>query len=885
MSSLKLCFMLAFGAALLSCTPKMESTKAAQPTLSQKEATSRFEQVSNVTYDQEFWLDASKETFTGKIDIAFDWKVTTLPVKIDFFRGEIKKATVNSQDVTLKYDDRQITIDNKFHVNGRQHVILEFARVYDPEANGLFRFVDPVDKKLYLYSNLEPNFASAVFPCFDQPDIKATFKMTVHAPDNWTIVTSTLPEKVSEPEDGVKTWTFPLSAKMATYVWSLHGGEYKIFEDKKADFPTRIFIRQSLADQIRPEEWFPPAKAGLKFYGEFFGITYPYKKLDLVLVPEFNWGGMENIAAITLTESEVKKGAHTREQKLKIAGLLLHEIAHQWFGDLVTMKWWDDLWLNESFATFMESLSLPKAGFQAEAARDFFHDKLWAYATDDRVTTHPIAGVITDTSQAESQFDGITYGKGASVMKQLMYLITEEKFRDGVREHFKAHRDSFAVLADFMGALGKASGRSLDTWTQQWLKTSGLNTAVMDVTCTNGKITSAKIKQYASKDHPVLREQAMKIAFLSGEGKLEVKDMFRVQFSGDVTELKEITGRKCPKMIFPNYQDYGYAKFRLDDASLATLKTSIGLIKDPFVREMAWMNLFSLVIDGEWSIKEFAALWLQEFPKETDDRVLTELSGLARARYAFMPSILSFSPPGKDLETWRAKVDEMLWAELDKSKGGSDRQMILMDSILSLASTTASQKKLAGMLDGTVTIAGFDFDQTRRWQALRRLATANIPDLGSRIDAELKRDSSADGEQRAIAARVSVPEKTVKDEFLKTIADDKSPMSFTKKKVAISNLFPEEQIDLRNEFGEMFYKDLTRFVGKETRSDFFLESFVRLAPLRAGKNLDAETFLSRHNVLPETVRRFLKEHVETGERLQKAHSTALAKATDVPPSH
>jgi aminopeptidase N len=858
---------------VMACTINKSSVKLSQPVLTQQEAEVRFAAVSNVSYEQEFLLDPAKKFFTGKIDIAFEWRAANGPLRVDFYNGTIKKTTLNSKDVELKYDGQALYLDAKLRTDGVQHLTVAFERSYDPEANGLYLFEDPKDKRVYIYSNLEPNFANAVFPCFDQPDIKATFKMRVTAPSEWIVVTSTLPEK-SEVKDGLKTWNFPTSAKMATYVWSLYAGPYHVFEDldKKVVFPTRLLMRESIANQIKVNEWFPIIRDGLKFYGEFFNTPYPYGKMDFIFVPEFNWGGMENIAAIALSERFLKLGDHTREDRLHNAAVALHEIAHMWFGDLVTTKWWDNLWLNESFATFAESISIAQVGFP-EASRAFNDQKQWAYSTDEKVTTHPIQGIVENTSQAQNDFDGITYGKGASVLKQLYYLIGEDRFRAGLKSYFDKFHNGNAVLADFISALSQAASRPLESWSDQWLKNAGLNNARLQLTCLEGKISSAKILQTASVEHPLLREQAMKIAFLRGTEKLQVKEVFRVVFSGESTQMKELEGKTCPAIVFLNFEDFGYAKFRLDESSLRELKKSIGSIEDPFVRQLGWNYLWSLVQDGELNVKEFAYIWLRELPHETDDQNISLLLHMAGSRHVLDPSLTRFYPKGMDEQVWRAEVDKVILAEIQKAKPGSDREKHFLDGFISLASTPDVNTKLAAWLDGRGGPAP-QIDQERRWAALKHLASFGFEGVLSRVDAELKQDSSARAQELALAAKVTIPSAATKKQSFESLEQETSPLSFSERKIVMENMFPVSQTTLRKEFSSRFYKDLATFVGPEPKSDFFLESYMYLIPVNPGPMNEAREFLKKHDSLPTSVKRSLRESIEAGEKLERIEQTA-----------
>lgn len=883
-----ICFFTVFFTACTRHFPSIpKETTASQPNLTRHAAMARVAQVSHVSYDQEFHLDKTSSTFSGKVDIAFDWKNTGEPVKVDFFQGTVQKTTFNGREVDLKYDGQTIVVDARLRTDGTQHLVIEFERPYDSEGVGLYRFVDSEDKRVYVYSNLEPNFANMVFPCFDQPDIKATFQMKVFAPRDWVIVSSVLPQKVEENEqnDQPTVWTFAKSPMMATYVWSLIGGPYKVIEDKTAATPTRLMVRQSLAPQVRTDEWFPVARSAFKFYSEFFGVNYPYKKMDFVIVPDFSAGGMENIGAITITERMLKKGLHTRAERAHLANLLTHEMAHMWFGDLVTMKWWNDLWLNESFATIMASMAMSKTSFAQEGWRGFFqHDKLWAYDADDRVTTHAIQSEVTDTIQADSQFDGITYGKGASVLKQMMFFIGEDKFRAGLKNYFDQHRDGNAELSDFISALSEASQKPLEHWSERWLKAAGLNTVDMHVTCANDKIASAEMTQSATKDHPLLRDQVLQLALLRGKEKLEVRSTVKVVLTGDRVTLKELKGRPCDSVIFPNYHDHGYAKFRFDPASRAQVKASIGKINDPFIRQMSWAMLWSLVTDGDMSVKEFADIWLREYPKETDSQILVALKDYAVQDESRDPSILTYFPPGRELNAWRKSVDQMLWTEIEKAKPGTDHQRYLVDAFIALASQSDSYKKLAAMLDGTLKLPKYELEQDRRWQTIKRLAAGDFDGVDKRIEEEEKNDPSWKGQLAALAARVMAPSVEVKKNSLEQVATDQTDWTFAQRRAVMKNLFPTEQQSMSRDIASNYYGYLEKFVGNHPKSDYFLKNFMDMLPaaVEPDQAEQAQAFLTKHTGLPDVVHRKLREIVEFAQKYQKTQAKAgVSKAAQV----
>ena len=402
------------------------------------EAKARSARVKNVAYDLHLRLVENQETFSGTMALTFDLTDHNSTLRLDFHEGSVSQLTVNGQEIPT-------TVKKKFWLEipaaalqkGSNSVLVKYAQDYSKQGQGLHRFVDPQTKEVFLYSQFETFDANRFMPCFDQPDLKATLALTVEAPAKWEIITTT-PE-VSVTKQGLsRLWKFAKTPALSTYLFSLHAGPYKIWRDRFEDIPLRLFARPSMAKYVRAQEWFTITKQGLRFFNNYFAFPYPFKKYDQLFVPEFNAGAMENVGAVTFSENYLKRSEVTREQRRSAASVLLHEMAHMWFGDIVTMRWWNDLWLNESFATMMAALSLHEATEFKEAWQDFFaDDKSWAYWEDGLLTTHPIEAPVATVKQAFATFDGITYGKGAAVMKQLRAYITPEAFKAGVQDYFK----------------------------------------------------------------------------------------------------------------------------------------------------------------------------------------------------------------------------------------------------------------------------------------------------------------------------------------------------------------------------------------------------------------------------------------------------------------
>ncbi|MCC7440834.1 MAG: aminopeptidase N, partial [Bdellovibrionales bacterium] len=515
------CGLAALGLTLGACDRRPSvKTRPDVEGLSKEEALYRSERVSDVRYELSFELERTSTeagatpVFGGKAVVRFKLKAPAEGLTLDFVGGTQAAAVVNGTPLGEEtYNGKFIALPAQALKVGENEAAVEFTHPYSSSGAGLYRFVDPEDKRVYVYTDFEPFDANQLFPCFDQPDLKATYLAEVSAPASWTVVSASreteatdLPAVEGQKGEARKLWKFPVTSRFSTYIFPLHAGPYKIWTaDEPATgtvegetIPLRLFARQSLARYVRPDDWFPATRQGFAFFQEYFASPYPFGKYDQLIVPDFNSGAMENVAAVTFSERYVKRGVPTRDDREGLAEVILHEMAHMWFGNLVTMKWWDDLWLNESFATFMAYLAAAEATEFTDIWQGFFDDtKQWAYWEDQLVTTHPIVAEVPDTSQAFANFDGITYGKGASALKQLSFLLSPPKFRDGVRAYMKKHAFQNTAMSDFMDSLSAASGTPLSGWTQSWLRTAGVNTISVDHACEGGKITRFLLTQSA----------------------------------------------------------------------------------------------------------------------------------------------------------------------------------------------------------------------------------------------------------------------------------------------------------------------------------------------------------------------------------------------------
>ncbi|HEY7599992.1 MAG TPA: aminopeptidase N, partial [Candidatus Limnocylindrales bacterium] len=570
----------------------------ARDVLTQDEAAARAERVSRADYAVSLDLPGGSPAYRGSVTISFEARGEG-PLFIDFRGRHIERLEVNGQTLEPDWNGYRLTLPADM-VEPRMSVRIDYENDFDTGGDGFHRFVDPEDGAEYVYTNFEPYEAHRLFPCFDQPDIKGHYRFEVSAPAGWTLAANAPLESRSPAGDGRTRHVFARTELFSTYLVALIGGEYV---ERRADhrgLSLGLFARRSMERQLAEHaaEIFEITGQGLDFYSELFDQPFPFAKYDQIFVPEYNSGAMENVAAVTYNEGYLFRDPPTDNQRLDRAEVLLHELAHMWFGDLTTMRWWDDLWLNESFATYISYLAMVEATRFTNAWKVFNSDiKRWAYQQDQLVTTHPIAGAAEDTEVAFLNFDGITYGKGAAVLKQLVQAIGRDAFRDGMRLYFRRYAWANATLRDFLGCLADASGRSLDEWARLWLETASVNTIAADWQAAEGRLTGLRLRQSAPADHPALRPHALEVGLgHERDGRLAMTSL-AATIDGPRADIAPAVGQPAPALVFPNHNDHAYAKVELDRGTLAYVGDHLDRIDDALLRQLLWMSLWEMVRD------------------------------------------------------------------------------------------------------------------------------------------------------------------------------------------------------------------------------------------------------------------------------------------------
>jgi aminopeptidase N len=671
---------------------------------------------------------------------------------LDITADRIVAATLNGEpiDVDAGFTGQRLALPPL----AAENVLYVVANcVFSRTGEGLHRFVDPVDKEVYLYSQFETFDAHRMFACFDQPDLKATFTFTVDAPEAW-LVLSNMPST----QDGERR-VFDPTPRQSTYITAIVAGAYVGAEDSHDGIPLGVYCRKSLVQYLDADEIITVTKQGFDAFHTLFDYRYPWPKYDQIFVPEFNMGAMENSGCITLTEDYVFRSRTTDAAYERRAITVLHEMAHMWFGDLVTMRWWDDLWLNESFAEFVSTQVTADSTRWSDAWTSFCTiEKMWAYRQDQLPTTHPIAADIVDIEAVTTNFDGITYAKGASVLKQLAHWVGHDAFYAATRAYFRKHAYSNTTLQDLLDDLTEGSGRDLSTWSKDWLQTAGVNTLRPHFQVdANGAFTSFAIVQEAPEDYPTLRSHRLRIGMFTrtDEGLIR-NQQIEIDAAGSSTDVPELVGVRQPDLILLNDDDLTYAKIRLDEASWRTLVSSIGDFREPLARTICWGAAWDMTRDAEVTAGDYLALVLAGVAQETEIGTVQSLLRLAGQ------SIEPFGDPSQSHER-RIRLATRAFELLDASEPASDVQLAFARAAAANAVTEAQFERIEKLLSGQEVIEGLAIDTDLRWALLRPLVSSGrVADEA--IEAELDRDDTAAGRRQALMLRASRPTAAAKAE-------------------------------------------------------------------------------------------------------------------------
>ncbi len=736
--------------------------------ITQIEAAQRSEIIKVESYKIDLDLTTGAETFLVKTTIKFAGLKPGATTFIDCVGKRVISAKLNGADFDPKFDGESIYLPA---VAADNTLEIENEGIYSHSGEGLHRFVDPADNEVYLYTQFETGDARRMYACFDQPDQKATFTISTITPKHWEVISNYGIESSKELDGDRKHIQFAKSQVISTYVTAIVAGAYTSVHDEykgEKTIPLGIYARKSFFQYVDAANIFEVTKQGFAFFEKTFGLAYPFGKYDQIAVAEYNWGAMENVGCITFHEDVlIFRSKVTERSYISRASTIHHEMAHMWFGDLVTMKWWQDLWLNESFAEWASYVSVSESTQYKSAWTEFNSvRKNWAYRADQLTSTHPIAVEMADLDDVRTNFDGISYAKGASVLQQLVAHVGRDNFIAGLRKYFAKHAYKNTELSDLITELQAASGKDLTAWVATWLRTAGVNTLRPVITLDGDKYASVAVKQevppmpVGSKE---LRPHRLFIGLFDIAGSALVRrESIEVDIAGELTEVKALAGKKAADLLLINDHDQTYAKLRFDDRSVATMKKYLGQLDDSLARGLIWASLWDSTRDGELAASDYIEIALNALKGESD------ISMIAATFTQIDTAIWAYVSP-KNRDAMRLATANAAQELLDSAKPGSDRQLQYARAFANNVFTPAQFDRLKEILNGSLN--GLVIDAELRWYLFFCGIKRGIFGVAD-IQAEADRDKTAHGKQYVAYAHAALPNHEAKAAAFKSVTTD-----------------------------------------------------------------------------------------------------------------
>jgi aminopeptidase N len=743
--------------------------------LKRREAVRRKELLHIQEYEVELRLDADAPDFDSRTRVRFR---CFAPGAATFLECGISptRARLNGREIDLAAAYR----DNRLHLSGLaadNELEVEGRGTYSTDGQGLYRHRDPVDGRTYLYSQGQVYDMHRVFACFDQPDLKAPVTFIVDTPPHWVVRAGAPARSI-----GPGRWRTDATPPLPTYAMALVAGEYLGAHRARGALTMGVYYPASRAGQIRTDEWLDLTATLLSHFEQAIGVPYPYAKYDHVFCPDFNAGAMENPGLVTIRDEFLLPVEATQDRRQFRAIMVAHEMAHMWFGNLVTLRWWDDLWLAEAFADLLAFDAVATATpFTTAWARFCVSRKEWGYRSDERPSTHPVLSPVSDTDAARTHLDGITYAKGAGVLRQLMARLGRETFLLGLRAYLNRHRHDNAGLAELVTALQQAGGTDLQPWVRQWLSTSGTNTLRPEPVIREGVYDRVTLLQSAPAHHPELRHHRVRIGLYDrGFDGLARRGAVDVEAGGERTVIPELSGQPAADLLLVNDDDRAWAHIGLDERSADALCQHLSDLDDPLARALGWQALFDAAGHGHLDLDRYVDAVLRALATEADG----SLASLALRRVRTCLDEWSAAP--RRLPRLHRFADHCL-ARL------SDTRAPFLENFIDTAHQTQHTRLLRRWLDDDEQPAHRVLDQVLRWRIIVRLAVLGVIDEAT-IAAEAERDRSSHGRQQAALAVTSQPDADVKQRALTVLAEPGSTSAPVLRAYA-EGLFPAEQRD------------------------------------------------------------------------------------------
>jgi len=751
--------------------------------VSRELARHRAARITDVRYRLSIELTPGSPRFTGSEEITLKLADTAAPVILDFrdldaagkiIEGTIRNVTVNSKPATgLSQKNGHIILPAKLFKVGENSIKLNFESGVATANRPVIRYNDQEDGSEYIYTLFVPMDASLAFPCFDQPDLKARFRLSAETPFDWQVISSgNRTVSFGVPYSPLRFHGFEWTNPISTYQFAFAAGPFKEFKVAgaaiiQASVPKRFYVRKS--KQQRAQEELPEVARltdeGMKYFVEFFGHEFPFTKYDQVLLPGFAYGGMEHAGATFLREDAILfRTTPTKSDKYGRASLVLHELAHQWFGDLVTMRWFDDLWLKEGFANLMAYHAMAQIYDPAQMWRRFYQShKPVAYGIDSTKGTTPIYQEVRNLKDAKSAYGAIVYQKAPSLLRALSFVIGEEKFREGVRLFLKEHAYANAEWSDLIAACERASGQKLAAWADAWIKRRGMPQIDVTMNCNDGKIARLELTQ-----RDVLGEGGVwpikTELLLAYDGEAAIK--IPASFDTAQTTIVEAVGKRCPAYVFANSGDYGYGRFLLDARSRQAVMERIGKTDDVLLKTMLWGALWDSVRETELNPSDFIALVLKTLPTETDEELTQTLlgrTGTAFQRYLSSKQQLDIAP----------RLESLCFDRMTKATELGLR-ITYFRAFRSVTTTAQARQHLKDILTGKLVVPGVEIKPLDRWQIIRVLLANSDAEAMTLLEAERIRDKSDDAKKQAYVAEAARADAETKRRYFDDYTNNKA---------------------------------------------------------------------------------------------------------------
>ncbi|MFF0299472.1 aminopeptidase N [Streptomyces sp. NPDC004562] len=822
--------------------------------------------------------DGEPRTFRSVTTIRFRCAEPGASSFADLIAPSVTSVSFNGRDLDPSevFDGSRIVLEDLAADN---ELVVDAQCAYSRTGEGLHRFVDPEDGEVYLYTQYEPADSRRVFANFEQPDLKAPFRFEVRAPEQWTVWSNGAGERA----DGV--WRFAETKPISTYITCVVAGPYHYVTDSytreladgsRLEIPLGAMCRKGLAPHFDADDVFLITKQGLDFFHDHFDYPYPFGKYDQAFVPEYNLGAMENPGLVTFREEYIFRGKVTRASYEGRANTILHEMAHMWFGDLVTMEWWDDLWLKESFADFMGAFANVGATRFKDAWITFANRrKAWAYRADQLPSTHPITADIRDLEDAKLNFDGITYAKGASVLKQLVAYVGQDAFLEGARRYFKRHAYGNTRLGDLLAVLEETSGRDMGAWARSWLQTAGVNALTPQVLLdADGRVDELAVVQEAAESHPELRPHRVAVGLYrrGADGALERYARAEADVDGPRTVVAELAGAEAPDLVLVNDDDLTYCKTRFDETSLATLREALGELTDPLARALCWSALWNMTRDALLPAREFIGLVLRFAGRESDIGVLQMLHAWADS------ALTHYAAP-----EWRERGARLLTegaSEQLHAAGPGSEQQLAWARFFARVTDEQGLELLSGLLDGKATVEGLVVDQELRWAFLEPLAAHGVVGESELAD-ELARDDTASGKRHQVRCLAARPSEAVKAQAWAQVVESDA-LSNALVEATIGGFAQASQRDLLAPYSEKYFAAIAR-VWQERSIQIGMDVVRGLFPTlqQSRATLDAtDAWLTAHEDAAPALRRLVLESRDDLARALRAQECDATASTD-----